>query len=65
MALCYNFSRLLSILGIDSFMAYLASRLPHLTLLLIIGAITGIITRLWALPASIRAQIRPTFQLAV
>ena len=65
MALCYNFSRVMSILGIDSFMAYLASRLPHLTLLLIIGAIAGIITGLWAVPASIRARIRPTFRLAV
>jgi transposase len=65
MALCYNFSRVLSILGIDSFMAYLARRLPHLALLLIIGAITGIITRLWAVSASIQAQIRPTFRHAV
>lgn len=65
MALCYNFSRVLSILGIDSFMAYLASRLPHLTFLLIFGAITGIITWLWAAPASIRAQIHPTFRHAL
>ena len=65
MALCYNFSRVLSILGIDSFMAYLARRLPHLALLLIIGPTTGIITGLWPAPAPIRAQIRPTFRQAV
>ena len=28
MALCYNFSRVLSILGLDSFMAYLANHYP-------------------------------------
>ncbi len=29
MALCYNFSRLLSILGLDRFPAYLAKLYPH------------------------------------
>ncbi|MCK1744855.1 IS1182 family transposase [Bradyrhizobium sp. 139] len=54
MALCYNFSRVLSILGLDAFMAYLARRLPYLALLLL-NAITGVITRLRAAPAPLRA----------
>ena len=29
MALCYNFTRVLSILGLDRFLAYLAKRRPH------------------------------------
>ena len=60
MALCYNFSRVLSILGLDTFMAYLASRHPHLALLLL-----NTITRLRAAPAPLRAEIRPTFGYAV
>ena len=60
MALCYNFSRVLSILGLDAFMAYLASRHPHLALLLL-----NTITRLRAAPAPLRAEIRPTFGYAV
>ncbi|MDE5447338.1 IS1182 family transposase [Bradyrhizobium sp. CSA207] len=35
MALCYNFSRVLSILGFDSFMAYLAKSRPYPALLLL------------------------------
>jgi hypothetical protein len=61
MALCYNFSRVLSILGLDALMAYLASRLPYFALLLL-NAITDIITPLH--PAPIRAQIRPMFRHA-
>jgi len=64
MALCYNFSRVLSILGLDTFMAYLASRHPDLPLLLL-NAFTNIITRLRAVLAPLRAQIRPTFRRAV
>jgi transposase len=65
MALCYNFSRVLSILGLDAFMAYLASRLPHFLALVLLKAITDTITRLPAAPAPLRAQIRPTFRHAV
>jgi transposase len=57
MALCYNFSRGLSILGLDAFMAYLTSRLPYFALLLL-NAITDIMTRLGPAPPPIRAQIR-------
>ncbi|WP_208867127.1 transposase, partial [Bradyrhizobium sp. AS23.2] len=64
MALCYNFSRVLRILGLDTFMAYLASRHPHLALLLL-SAITDIIARLRAAPPPLRGQIRPTFEYAV
>lgn len=64
MALCYNFSRVLSILGLDNFKAYLASRLPYLAPLLL-NVITDIFTRLWPAPPSLRAQIRPTFGYAV
>ena len=58
MALCYNFSRVLNILGLDSFMAYLAKR--HLALALL-NAIAG---HPGAVSAQIRAQIRPTFRYA-
>jgi transposase len=44
MALCYNFSRVLNILGLDNFTAYLANRHPFWTLLLI-KAVSAIITR--------------------
>jgi transposase len=64
MALCYNFSRLLSILGLDSVMAYLAKRHPHLALLLF-NAINGTISRLKAVGAPLRAQIRPKNGYAV
>jgi hypothetical protein len=54
MALCYNFSRVLSILGLDSLMAHLASHHPNWPLLLL-NVVTAIITRL---------QIRPAFDYA-
>jgi hypothetical protein len=56
MALCYNLSRVLSILGFDRFMAHLASRLPSLALLLI-GLTAALTTR--------RAQIRQTWRYAM
>jgi transposase len=40
MALCYNFSRLLSILGLDRFLAYLAKLYPHRALRLVHALIT-------------------------
>jgi transposase len=63
MALCYNFSRVLSIIGFNTFTAYLASRYPYLAVLLL-NAVTDIITRLRASPAALRAKIRPNFGYA-
>jgi transposase len=40
MALCYNFSRVLSILGLDGFVAYLARRAAEHAFLLVLSAIT-------------------------
>jgi hypothetical protein len=60
-ALCYNFSRVLSILGLDAFTAYLASRLPH-SVLLLLNAIT---TWLRTVRARIQARARPKFRYAV
>lgn len=59
MALCYNFSRVLSILGLDSLIAYLASRYPYLALLLL-TTVSDIITGRQAGPPPLRAKIRPT-----
>jgi hypothetical protein len=64
MALCYNFSRVLSILGLDRLMAYLTSRHPYLTLLLL-NTVTDLITGLQDGPELLRAKIRPTFGYAV
>src|SRR5581483_7272168 len=47
MALCYNFSRVLGILGLDSFLAHLANRHPSSALLLL-KAVAAIIERLQA-----------------
>jgi transposase len=64
MALCYNFSRVLSILGFDTFMGYLARRHSHLAFLLL-NAVTDVTTHLQAASAPLRGQIRPTFGYAV
>lgn len=56
MALCYNFTRVLSILGIDRFLAYLAKRHPHWSNLLLNLAIV-IADRLQTSIAPLRAQI--------
>jgi transposase len=64
MALCYNFSRVLSILGLDNLMAYLASRHPHLALLLL-NTVTDLIIGRQDGPALLRTKIRPTFGYAV
>ena len=64
MALCYNFSRVLSILGLDRLMAYLTSRHPYLALLLL-NTVTDLITELQDGPELLRAKIRPTFGYAV
>ena len=46
MALCYNFSRVLSILGGDGFLAYLAKRHPRCAKLLL-NIMIGLASRLW------------------
>jgi transposase len=51
MALCYNFSRVLSILGVEGFIAYLARRAAERTILLVLSAITMAYGRYMALPA--------------
>src|SRR5262249_3426321 len=51
MALCYNFSRVLSILGVEGFIAYLARRAAERVILLILSAITTAYRSYMALPA--------------
>jgi len=63
MALCYNFSRVLSILGLDNFTAYLANRHPYWALLLI-KIVSVIITRLKAGMPHFQAKVRPAFARA-
>jgi transposase len=58
MALCYNFSRVLSILGLDSFMAYLAKRRSNLAILLLY-AVTLIIGGLQTGRPRLRTKISP------
>ncbi len=64
MALCYNFSRVLSILGFGRLMTYLATRHPYLAFFLL-NTVTNIIARLQADPAQLRAKIRPAFGYAI
>jgi transposase len=64
MALCYNFSRVLSILGLDGLMAYLASRRPNWALLLF-NVATAIVTGLQILMSHRRAKIRPALDYAL
>jgi hypothetical protein len=64
MALCYNFSRVLSILGLDNFTAYLAKRNPYWALLLL-KTVSGIITRLKAGVTHFQAKMRPNFACAL
>jgi transposase len=67
MALCYNFSRVLSILGLDSFMVYLARRRSNLAILLLYAVtliIGGLQTARPRLPTKISPNpptIRPAF----
>jgi transposase len=60
MALCYNFSRVLSILGLDSLMAYLVNRRPNWAFLLL-NIVIGLQTRM----PHLRAKIRPAFDYAL
>ena len=64
MALCYNFSRVLSILGFDNFIAYLAKRHPYWASLLF-DIVTAIITPLQAATSHFPAKIRPAFRYAI
>jgi transposase len=64
MALCYNFSRVLSILGLDSLMAYLANRHPNWAFLLL-NVITAIVIGLQTRAPHLRAKIRPAFGYAL
>jgi transposase len=64
MALCYNFSRVLSILGLDSLMAYLANRHPNGALFLL-NAVIAIIAGLQTRMPHLRAKIRPAFHDAL
>jgi transposase len=65
MALCYNFSRLLSILGLDRFLAYLAKNDPHASIWLL-QALIAFADRLLATTMVGRharppaAQLKPT-----
>jgi transposase len=61
MALCYNFSRVLSILGLDSLMAYLASRHLYWAFWLL----KTVITRLKAGSPHFRAKTPPAFRYAI
>ena len=63
MALCYNFSRVLSILGLDNFTAYLANRHPYWALLLL-KTVSAIISRLKAGISHFQANVRPAFACA-
>lgn len=64
MALCYNFSRVLSILGFDNFMAYLANRNPYWALWLL-NIVTAIVTGLQTRTPHLRAKICPAFDYAL
>lgn len=57
MALCYNFTRVLSIVGLDRFIAYLARRTANWAMLLTVAAATVIGRRLGTLVASICAAM--------
>ena len=58
MALCYNFSRVLSILGLDRFIAYLAKRGPNWTILLL-NVVTFIVHGLQTGWPRLRAKTSP------
>ena len=71
MALCYNFTRVLNILGLDRFMAYLAKRHSSWVILLLNGAIVvaGYLQtgkpRLRVKISHNAAAIRPAFNYAL
>jgi hypothetical protein len=59
MALCYNFSRLLTIVGINRLIAYLAKRAGKSSFLRPHGALAAAMRRPTTLPARLGAQISP------
>ena len=64
MAFCYNFSRVLGILGLDALTAYLANRHPYWTFLLLKTA-SAIIARIQAATIPhFQASVRPAFACA-
>jgi transposase len=71
MALCYNFTRVLNILGLDRFMAYLAKRHSNWAILLL-NAVIVVASRLQTVKPRLRAKIsqnaaaiRPAFNYAL
>jgi hypothetical protein len=58
MALCYNFTRVLNILGLDGFMAYLAKRHSNWTILLL-NAVMVVVGRLQTGRLRLREKISP------
>jgi transposase len=56
MALCYNFTRVLSIIGIDNFIAYMAKRAPNWAILLFLIAQTAV-NRLKTRPDAFSAKM--------
>jgi transposase len=71
MALCYNFSRVLNIIGLDGFMAYLAKRMAELMLLNLYAAaraalrlLTSVLAPVWHRMAHKPAVFRLRFALA-
>jgi transposase len=72
MALCYNFARVLTILGLDDFIAYLARRKAERAVLLVISALTAAIgrpgaglARIWAGLTQKTATLRFCFRPAI
>jgi transposase len=70
MALCYNFTRVLSIIGFDRFIAYLAKYNPDWAnwllnaLIAAVGRLRTSMPRLWAAMSRHTAAIRPRFSCA-
>jgi hypothetical protein len=70
MALCYNFTRVLSIVGFDRFIAYLAKYNPDWAnwllnaLIAAVGRLRTSMPRLWAAMSRHTAAIRPRFSCA-
>nr|WP_249815219.1 MULTISPECIES: transposase [unclassified Bradyrhizobium] len=61
MALCYNLTRVLNILGFDGLMSYLAERAANWALLLP-TLLKAIVSTLQTLTPHLRAKIHPVFQ---
>ena len=57
MALCYNFARVLTILGFDGFTAHLARRMAERAILLVLSTLTTAVGRATAVMARFRAGL--------